>query len=205
MSVLLAIEASPRGVNSVSKRLSASFIAHWQSAHPGGQIIRRDLIEASPPFLDQAWIGGAVTRPEQRSPEMQEAMRISDELIGEILTADHILLATPMINFAIPAVLKAYIDQIVRIGATCTPQYEGLLRGKAATVILASGADYSPGSKWESADAASPYLKQILGFIGIADVTVIRAGATLAIDRGETNFDDYALQFEGKISEAARI
>jgi FMN-dependent NADH-azoreductase len=204
MPRLLAIEASPRGKNSVSRSLADSFVSHWQAAHPGGKIVQRDLIQAPPPFLDEAWIFGNRTPAAQRSSDMTKAMRISDELIDEVMTADHIMIGTPMINFAIPAILKAYVDQIVRIGATITPQFQGLLRDKRATAIVASGISYAPGSPWESQDAASSYLKQILNFLGISDVTLVKAGGTLAIDRGEMSLSDFKAQFDAQLAAAAR-
>jgi FMN-dependent NADH-azoreductase len=204
MSTLLAIEVSPRLENSVSRKLTAKFIEHWKNAHPGGRIIRRDLAQTRLPFIDLSWLSGAFTPPEQRSPEMKEALKWSDELTAELMAADHIVIGTPTYNFSIPAALKAYIDQIVRVGVTVTTQYEGRLRDKKATVILASGADFTTGAKLESCNGASTYLKLILGFLGITDVAVVLAGKTLAIDAGETTLADFAAQFEEELSGAAR-
>jgi FMN-dependent NADH-azoreductase len=80
---------------------------------------------------------------------------------------------TPMFNFSIPAVLKAYIDQIVRVGVTVSSNNVGLLIGKKATVILASGGDFGPGSPVEKYNQASGYLRQVLAWIGINDVEII--------------------------------
>jgi len=195
---------SPRLGNSVSRTLTARFIEHWKTAYPDGKITRRDLMQTHLPFVDLPWIGGAFTPPENQSPEMTEAIRGSDELIAELMAADHIVIGTPMFNFSIPAILKAYIDQIVRVGVTVTPQYEGVLRGKKATVILASGSSFARGTKWESWNNASTYLQQILGFIGITDVAVVLAGKTLAIDMGQTTFADFTAQFEEQLSDAAK-
>jgi FMN-dependent NADH-azoreductase len=203
MPALLAIDASPRFENSVSRKLTTRFIEHWKDAHPGGEVIRRDLMKTRLPFVDLSWIAGAFTAPEQQSPETKEAMRVSDELTAELLAADHIVIGTPMYNFSVPAVLKAYIDQIVRLGVTVSPRYEGLLRGTKATVILASGSSYAKGTKWAWCDGASAYLKQILGFLGVPDVTVVLAGGTLAVDMGHTSFADFAAQLEGQLSDAA--
>jgi len=86
------------------------------------------------------------TPREQHSPESVAAIRVSDDLIAELKTADHIVIGTPMFNFSIPAVLKAYIDQIVRVGVTVSPNNVGLLTSKKATILLASGGDFSVGS-----------------------------------------------------------
>jgi FMN-dependent NADH-azoreductase len=90
-----------------------------------------------------------------------------------------------MYNFTIPAVLKAYIDHIVRVGVTVVDNV-GQLTGKKATVILASGGDFSPGSPIEGYDNASSYLRQVLGFIGITDLEIVLAGSARAGMSGET-------------------
>jgi FMN-dependent NADH-azoreductase len=168
MPTLLAIQVSPRHEHSTSRKLSAVFVEKWLAAHPGGKAIERDLMKTNLPFVDLPWIGGAFTPPEQHSPESAAAIKISDNLVAELQAADHIIIGTPMYNFTIPAVLKAYIDHIVRVGVTVVNNV-GQLTGKKATVILASGGDFSPGSPIEGYDHASSYLRQVLGFIGITD------------------------------------
>jgi FMN-dependent NADH-azoreductase len=204
MAALLVIDVSPRLERSVSRHLTARFVERWREAHPGGRIIRRDLMKTRLPFIDQSWIGGAFTPAEHQSAAMKEAIQVSDALVAELLAADHIVIGTPMFNFSIPAVLKAYIDHIVRVGVTVSPQYEGLLRGKKATVILASGSSFAGGTKWESYNSASTYLEQILGFLGIAEVATVLAGGTLAVDAGHTTLADFAAQFEEQLTDAMR-
>jgi FMN-dependent NADH-azoreductase len=96
-----------------------------------------------------------------------------------------------MFNFSIPAVLKAYIDQIVRVGVTVSPDNVGLLTGKRATVILSTGGDFSPGSPVEKYDQASGYLRQVLGWIGISDVAIIPAARARAGGMGETAVEQF--------------
>ena len=146
MPSLLAIEVSPRHEFSASRKLTALFVDQWKAAHPGAAVVTRDLTKTPPPFVDLAWIGGAYTPREQHSPESAAAIKISDDLVGEIKAADHIVIGTPMFNFSIPAVLKAYVDQIVRVGVTVSSNNVGLLTGKRATIILATGGDFRPGS-----------------------------------------------------------
>ena len=150
MPSLLAIQSSPRGDYSVSSQLTAKFIEEWKADHAGGTVVSRDLTTTELPFVDQPWIAGAYPPAERHSPEMKKALRISDELIAELMAADHIVFGTSMYNFSIPANLKAYIDHVVRIGVTFTPTYEGLVQGKKATVMLASGGNYAPGTPTES-------------------------------------------------------
>ncbi len=186
MPTLLAIDVSPRFDYSTSRKLTAAFIENWKSAHPDGVVVLRDLAKTPAPFVDLAWILGAFTPPETHSPESIAAMKLSDELIAELQAADQIVIGTPMFNFSIPAVLKAYIDQIVRVGVTVSAQNEGLLKGKSADIILASGGDFSPGSPVEQYNQASGYLRQLFAWLGITDVNFILAGTAVAGPNGET-------------------
>jgi FMN-dependent NADH-azoreductase len=133
---LLAIEVSPRHEFSTSRKFTKLFIDQWKTAHPGATVVVRDLIRTPPPFEDLAWIGGACTSRERHSPESAAAIKVSDDLVAEFRAADHIVIGTPMFNFSIPAVLKANIDQIVRVGVTVSPSNVGLLTGKKANIIL---------------------------------------------------------------------
>jgi FMN-dependent NADH-azoreductase len=186
MPTLLAIGVSPRYEHSTSRKLTSLFMHKWQAAHPDGRIIDRDLIKTHLPFVDMPWIGGAFTPPEQHSPESTAAIKISNDLVAELKSADHIVIGTPMYNFSIPAILKAYIDHIVRIGVTVSSDNVGLLTGKKTTVIMASGGDFSPGSPVEGYNLASGYLRQVLGFIGLTDLDIILAGRARAGTTGET-------------------
>lgn len=183
---LLSIHVSPRGDNSASRTLSAVFVDEWRTAHLDANVVHRDLVADPLPFVDLAWIGGAFTPPGQHSPETAAAIAVSDELVRELQAADHLLIGTPMYNFTIPAALKAWIDQVVRVGLTVSPDNVGLLTGKRATIILASGGDYRPGSPVEGYNLASSYLRQVLGFIGITDVEIVLAGQALAGQQAET-------------------
>ncbi len=207
MPHLLKLDVSPRGDQSISRRLGKQFLADWQKNHAGGQVTTRDLATSNLPYVDLQWIAGAYTAPEQHTPQHKAALKISDELIAELKAADHLLITTPMYNFAIPAVLKAWIDHIVRVGHTfvVTPEgaYKGLIEGKKATVIIASGSDYSAGAPAESYDQEIPYLRLILGFLGITDVTFIRGGGTMAIARGQTTPEAFTQKLEPELAVAA--
>ena len=204
MPSLLAIESSPRGDYSISRKLTSRFIEDWTSEHVGGTVVLRDLMKTTLPFVDLPWILGAYTPAEQHSAEMKEALLISNELIAELMAADHLVIGTSMYNFSIPANLKAYIDHVVRVGVTFTPSYEGLVKGKKATIILASGGVYTPGAPAEGYNLALSYLKQIFGFIGITDVTTVLAGGTADVDRGKATLDQVLGQFQPSVTLAAR-
>lgn len=192
MPNLLAIEVSPRGDFSTSRKLTAHFIDRWKAAHPGAPVVIRDLIKTPPPFVDFAWIGGAFTPRDQHSPGNIAAMKISDELVAELQAADQIVIGTPMFNFSIPAVLKAYIDQIVRVGVTISSNNVGLLTGKKATIILATGGDFSPGSPVEKYNHASGYLRQVMAWIGITDLEIILANRARAGGTGEAAIEQFS-------------
>jgi FMN-dependent NADH-azoreductase len=201
MPTLLAIEVSPRHKFSTSRKLTALFIDQWKAAHPTSAVVVRDLMKTPPPLVDLAWISGAFTPREQHSPESAAAIKVSDDLVAELKAADHIVIGTPMFNFSVPAVLKAYIDQIVRVGVTVSSNNVGLLTGKKATIILASGGDFSPGSPVEKYNHASGYLRQVLAWIGIKDVEIILADRARAGGAGESAEE----QFGTAVRSAAAV
>jgi len=203
MPNLLAVLASPRGDYSVSRTLTAQFVEQWKKDHPGGNFVTRDLQTTKLPFVDLPWIAGAYTPAEQHSPEMAKALEISNELIAELQQADHIVIGTPMYNFATPAILKAWIDHIVRFGVTFSASYEGLLKGKKVTVIVASGGVYTPGAFAESYNQETGYLKFILGFVGLTDVTFVLAGGTNDVAQGKRTQADLVAQFAPEVLAAA--
>ena len=195
MPKLLTILASPRGEYSISRALVAEFNTAWIDKHKEGQVIERDLYQTKLPFIDLPWIAGAYTPAEDHSLAMAEAISISNELIAELFAADHILIATPMYNFSTPAILKAYIDHIVRFNVTFSASYEGLIEGKICTVIIASGGVYTQGAFMESWDRETSYLKMILGFIGISDIDFIHAGGSNDVAQGKVKQQDLVASF----------
>ena len=190
MTSLLAISASPRYELSISRKLTSLFVEKWQAAHPGSKVVERDLIRTNLPFVDLPWIGGAFTPPQQHSPESAAAIKISNDLVAELQAADRIIIGTPMYNFTIPAVLKAYIDHVVRVGVTVVDNV-GQLTGKKTTIILASGGDFRPGSPFEAYNQASGYLRQVLGFIGLTDLDIVLADRARAGGVGETAVEQF--------------
>lgn len=114
-------------------------------------------------------------------------------------------IGTPVYNYNVPAVLKAYIDHIVRKGRTLGFAGEGLVHGKACTILMASGGVYGEGSPIRDRDIATTYLRLILKVIGITDVTVVAGGNAKAVDMGETSREEFLRRFEAEIVAAARV
>jgi len=194
MPSLLKIDVSPRGEYSVSRRLGADYLAAWQAKNAGATVVTRDLAANPLPFVDLGWIIGAFTAPETHGEPAKKSMAISNELVDELLAADEVLITSPMYNFAPPSALKSWIDHIVRLNRTFTPNYEGLLKGKKVTVIVASAGAYAAGSGMEGMDFFTPYIKFIFGFLGVTDLSIQYGYGTRAVDEGSITLDDYAKQ-----------
>lgn len=169
---ILHINASARVDGSVTRDISAQLVQQLQHQH-GARIVTRD-VATGVEFIDENWIGANFTDPAERNREQKTILAVSDELVSELQQASHIVIAAPIYNFSVPATLKAWIDQVAR--ARVTFRYtengpEGLLKGKKAYLVVASGG-VPLGSE---VDYASTYLRHVLGFLGIDDVTLVNA------------------------------
>jgi FMN-dependent NADH-azoreductase len=203
MSNLLVVETSPRGDHSISRRLTRRFVDNWREAHPGGQVVWRDLLETDLPFVNATWLKAYFTPPGQHSPEMKAVLRLSDTLVAELLVADHLVIATPVYNYNVPAALKAWIDHIVRKGLTLDHDGQGLLQDKTATVLMASGGIYTEGSPIQDRDITTQYLRLILKIIGITDATFVAAGGAKVVDLGEVSREAFLARFDEDLKRAA--
>ena len=203
MSTLLVIESSPRGDHSMSRGLTKIFVEQWKKKHPGGKVVERDLMKSELPFVTMPWLGAYFTPPDQHSPDMKEILSLSDELVNELLSADDVAIGTPVYNYNVPAVLKAYIDHIVRKGKTLGMNGEGLVHGKKATILMASGGVYTEGSPIRDRDIATSYLRLILKVIGIEDVTVVAGGNAKAVDMGQKTRAEFLQAYSAEITVAA--
>ncbi|NES81610.1 MAG: FMN-dependent NADH-azoreductase [Moorea sp. SIO2B7] len=180
MTHILHIDASPRGDRSISRQLSNRFIKTWKSFYPDDTVSYRDLGHNPVPHVDEKWIAAAFCTPEKRTPELVEAIKVSDTLVDELLAADRYVFGIPMYNFNVPSTFKAYIDQIVRFNRTFTfdepGQYRGLVpKGKKMLIFTARGGSFSPGTPSADYDYQEPFLRAIFGVIGITDITFIHA------------------------------
>lgn len=173
MARILRIDASARTDGSVSRDLTDRLVQRLAGA--SGEVTIRDLAETAPDFVDADWVGANFTAPEDRSQAQRRTLADSERLVQELEAADHIVIGAPIYNFSVPAVLKAWIDQVARARRTFVYTQtgpKGLLDNKTAWLVVASG-----GTPVDSEiDFATPYLRHILGFLGISDVRVIDAG-----------------------------
>ena len=184
MPTLLRIDASSRNTASHSRALGDAFEAEWRALHPDAAIVRRDLAAEPVPHIADATIAGFYAAPEAMTPELREATALSDALIAELTVADVLLITTPMYNFSVPSALKAWVDQIVRIGRTFSydgANFTGLVTGRRAVVACAYGAaGYGEGGPLAAFDLLRSYLQLLLGFLGFTDVRFVTAEATTA-------------------------
>jgi FMN-dependent NADH-azoreductase len=193
MPTLLHIDSSPME-SSISRELTREFVKTWNAAHPDGAVIYRDVAAHTPEPLDATWIGAGFTPEASRTPEQKTALALSEELIAELENADEYVIGVAMHNFSIPSSLKLWIDQVVRSGRTFSygekgPQ--GLLKGKKATLLVASGGVYEVGTPLGALNFVEPYLKTILGFIGVTDVKVVTAGGAAQVMMGAVDRETF--------------
>jgi FMN-dependent NADH-azoreductase len=181
MAHLLHLDSSPRGERSHSRRMTREFVEQWKQVYSEDTVTYRDIGRNPIPHVDESWIAAAFSSPEQLTPQLQEAIRLSDQLVDEFLAADIYVVGIPMYNFSVPSGFKAYIDQIVRIGRTVAFEpddfahvYKPLVLGKKMFVIEARGdSGFEPGGRYEKMNHLDPYLRVVFGFIGITDITFI--------------------------------
>jgi FMN-dependent NADH-azoreductase len=173
---LLQVDSSGRST-SVTRKLTAKFAEEWKKSYPTGRLIHRDLAATVVPLITDDW-GATFLDASELTPDQQSYLATSDQLIEELQSADNVVIGAPMYNFSIPAPLKAWIDQVVRMGKTFGygpngPQ--GLLGRKNVVVITSRGGAYEKGSARGAFDFQAPYLQHILGYIGLTDITFIHA------------------------------
>lgn len=178
MAHILHIDSSPRGERSFSRKLSYEFITAWKNAHPEDTLTYRDLGKNPVPHVNEGWIAAAFTPLQARTPELDAAIKLSDDLVDEFLAADRYVFGIPMYNFSVPSTFKAYIDQIIRVNrtyATTDQGYEGLVHGKKMLVVTASGGSYRSGTPAEQYDYLKPFLQAVFGLVGITNITFVQA------------------------------
>ena len=188
MKKILNIISSPRGANSYSIQLADALLDKLKVEYPGSQIKTVNLVEKHFPHLEESQIAGFFIPAPQQTQKDKEALRHSDEAIEELMDADILVIGAPMYNFAIHSTLKAWIDHVVRAGVTFSYSEkgaEGLVKGKKVYLILSSGAVFSEGPL-KAHDFVEPYLRWMLSFIGLSDITTVRVEGTAYPDLKDT-------------------
>jgi FMN-dependent NADH-azoreductase len=187
MPILLHIDSSPLYGQSVSRELNAAFVAQWKASHPDGRVVDRDLNSTAMPPVTAEWVGAVYTPEEARTSQQNELLSLSDSLIAELEQADEYVFGVPMHNFGVPSVLKLWIDQIARVGRTfsyANGAPKGLMVGKKATFIIATGGIYQAQTEMASYNFVEPYLRSVFGFLGVTDAAFLTAGGTSALNQG---------------------
>ncbi len=172
MSDLLHLEVSPLGDRSISRSISKEFLDAFKSKHPGAVIVTRDLDLEAIPHLDGETINAGYTPEIDRSPSAHAKHNFRISLVNEVNEAKNILISTPMWNFTVPSVLKAWIDQIIVPGAT---KVSG-----PVTIIISQGGSYAEGAPRAGWDWQTGYLKQVFTSLGATDIEIILSEFGLA-------------------------
>lgn len=190
MSTILHIDSSVRAAtnpnpdhDSISKNIARRFIDTWKQNRPEDEYIYRDVGENPPDFITQDWIGAVFTPEEKRTPAQRERLALSDKLIAEVANADVILISSPMYNYGMPAQLKAWFDQIVRIDKTFDFDLsrgdfplQPLLSGKTLIIVTSSGEfGFEKGGIREGSGHLAPHLRTLSKYLGAGTVYEIAA------------------------------
>ena len=203
MKNILFVKSSSGGARSQSQQFASHIVDDLKRRHPAATVTVRDVAANPLPHIDEAFVTGRGLAPEKRSPAQAKSLALSDTLIAELEAADAIVLAVPMYNFGIPSSLKAWIDHIAVPGRTFSYSANGpagLLKGKKAVAVVARGGVYSEGPA-QKVDFQEPYLRTVLGLIGISNLHVVRVEG---IAMGEDALKKAAASAKTQAEEALR-
>jgi FMN-dependent NADH-azoreductase len=190
MPTLLRVDSSPMLETSVSRQLTREFVQRWRARHPDGKVISRDLNRTQLAPVTAQWIAAAYTPQESLSSEQKQILELSDALVAELEAADEYVIGVPMHNFSIPSTAKLWIDLIARRGKTfiySEGRPKGLLQGKKATFLVASGGKYDAGTAFASFNFIEPYLRAVFAFLGVTQTTFLNAGGTAQLRSAEAD------------------
>ncbi len=186
MTKILHINSSVRNNGSISRKVTEEFLNKWKAKELGATVVNRDLAANPLPHLTEETLGAFFTPAENRTPEQAKIAALSESLVQELFDADVIVIGAPMYNFSITSGLKAWVDQVARAGVTFKYGESGpvgLLTGKKVFIFTTSGGVYSQGPA-AAMDFAGTYLRTVLGFIGLTDVTVVQSEGLAMGDAG---------------------
>lgn len=168
MATLLQIDASIQGDSSVSRQLTARAADVWRTAHPDGAVIYRDLGNDPVPHFDAAANLSRNLPRDQHTPAQAESWARIEELVGEIATADAVLLGLPIYNYGAPSTVKSWVDHLMAPGLSIDPDTrEGLLGGRDFVVIVSRGGGYAEGTPRHGWDHATAWLPHGVAMVGL--------------------------------------
>ena len=206
MTRILRIDSSSRIEDSHSRKLADYFEIAWLEKYPQDTIVRRDLVKTQLPHLSNTAIAGFYTPAAEQTPEMKQAVALSDELVEELQSANILLISAPMYNFTVPSALKAWIDQIVRIGKTFAydgKSFAGLVKVRQAYIICTYGSSgYVGDGAFSSLNFLEPYLQGLFGFLGITQIKFFHLQGTTA---DEATVADNTKNAEQEIVQAISV
>ncbi|MCB2107012.1 MAG: NAD(P)H-dependent oxidoreductase [Rhodobacteraceae bacterium] len=174
MSNILLVTSSLMAEKSLSNRIAGDVVAKVRAQHPAAKVTERHLTAENTPHISSATLAALSAPSDQRTPEQSAIVALADGIIAEAELADVIVIAAPMYNFSIPSTLKSWIDYLARAGRTFRYTEQGpvgLLTGKKVYVVESRGGVHAG----QPTDHQEPYLRTVLGFVGLTDVTFIRA------------------------------
>jgi FMN-dependent NADH-azoreductase len=182
MATVLKIDASARVTRSLSRDLTTVFTDQWLKSRPNDTLITRDVGLNPPSAISEAWITAAFTAPEKRTLAQQEVLKVSDQLLAELEPANLIVIGTPMYNYGMPAALKAWIDQVIRIGRTFSfdlargeQPIEPILTGKTLIILSSSGeGGFELGGINAAINYLDPHIVTASRLLGVSEHHVIR-------------------------------
>ena len=175
---ILYVASSSRGSASYSNRVATDVLTELRSHNPGATVTVRDLGREPLPHIDDDFVAATRGPAASQTDEQRVLLARSDTLVDELLAADVVVIAAPMINFTIPSTLKSWVDYVARAGRTFRYSEkgpEGLVTGKQVILVVARGGVYAGNP---ALDFQVPYLKSVLGFLGMSDVEVIEVEGT---------------------------
>ncbi len=190
MSLLLHIDSSPMGEDSISRCLTAEYVCRWREANPRGQILSRDLAAIEIPVIDASWIAANLTPSDARTPAQNEILALSTQLTRDLLQADEYVFGIPTHNWGPSSSFKLWADQVVRFGQTVrfgAAGPEGTLTSKRATFFLTAGRRYRAHSADGFSNHLEPWLTTFFASLGVADMKFFFVDGTAAVKYGKVD------------------
>jgi FMN-dependent NADH-azoreductase len=203
MNNVLRVSSSILGENSASSLLTQELVEALAGKNESFIVTERNFSQTPIPHLDEQWLQALHADADSRSTEQQAKVAFSDGLIDEVIAADTLIIALPMYNFTVPSMLKAWIDHVARAGVTFAYTEQGpkgLLKDKKVYLVASTGGVHEVGVS----DFLRPYMKLVMGFIGLTDVEIITAsGLNLGPEQREAGLNAARKQIASLVAQAA--